>query len=202
LKKNLDLNGKNILDIGAHIGYYTMCFSELVGNTGSVYAFEPNIFNVERMKLILSRNDELKSRIKIYDIAISDKTGDLEFNFSSNIDIGTSSGGFVKNAHTPFNEDVYKDVGFKKMNVKTISLDRFISEKTKDIVPYLLKIDVEGAEYLVLEGAKSTIKKYRPFLLIEVHSIFNMFKICDFFYPLGYTIKLLTESACFIIATP
>jgi FkbM family methyltransferase len=200
----LDLEGKVILDIGAHVGYHSMNFAQLVGQNGFVYAFEPNIFNIKRFHLNLEKNEDLAKRIKIYDFAISDHAGFIEFNFSSNVDDGKSSGSFISGAHTPYQSQVYEKIGFSKMSVKTISLDEFLLSNEITIIPYLLKIDVEGAENLVLEGGYNMIKKYKPMILMEIHSIFNMFKTFEFFMPLGYKIELLHEEfdgRCFIVAT-
>ncbi|WP_370574400.1 FkbM family methyltransferase [Methanomethylovorans sp.] len=200
----LHLEGKVILDIGAHVGYHSMNFAQLVGQNGCVYAFEPNIFNLRRFYLNLEKNADLAKRIKIHDFAISDQTGDIEFNFSSNVDDGKSSGSFISGAHTPYQNHVYDNIGFSKMSVKTISLDELLYSNEATLIPYLLKIDVEGAENLVLEGGYDMIKKYKPLILMEIHSIFNMFKTFEFFMPLGYKIELLHEERdgrCFIAAT-
>jgi hypothetical protein len=53
----------------------------------------------------------------------------------------------------------------------------------------------------VLEGAKDALRYYKPLLLIEVHSIFSMFKTCEILHALGYKIMLLKEEAdgrCFL----
>lgn len=203
--KQLDLNGKTVFEIGAHIGYHAMNFAQLVGPRGKVFAFEPNQYNIERFNLILTKNGDLANRIKIFDLAISDKTGEVEFYFSRHVDDGRSTGSFIQGAHTPFTRNEYEKVGFKKQTVRAVSLDHISTNLGIKEVPALIKIDVEGAENLVLEGGKQTILKNKAVVLIEVHTIFNMLQICHFFNEINYGIKLLNESQdgrCFISAFP
>jgi FkbM family methyltransferase len=199
-----DLRSKTVFEIGAHIGYHAMMFAQLVGEAGYVHAFEPNVYNRERLQLILSKNRDLSQRIKIYEFAVSDKIGEIQLSFSPNIDDGKSSGSFIAGSHTPFKKDVYDKIGFNKVNVKTITLDQLSSIIGNDIDPFLIKIDVEGAEHLVLQGGINIIKKYKPILLIEIHSIFNMLKVCEYCKSVDYIIELLNEEddgRCFIAAT-
>lgn len=200
----LDLRGKVVFEVGAHIGYHAMQFAQLVGESGTVHAFEPNTFNRERLQLNLTKNPDLAKIIKLYDVAVSDCEGQIEFNFSSNVDDGKSSGSFIRGAHTPYQEDFYDGIGFEKVTVKTVSLDHVSSLLNIENVPYLIKIDVEGAENFVLQGAVNTIEKYKPIILMEIHSIYNMFKTCEFFYSQNYKIELLqeeTDGRCFVAAT-
>lgn len=201
----LDLMGKTIYDVGAHIGYSSMLFAQLVGKNGTIFAFEPNPFNIERMETIISKNTDLKNRIKIMPYALSEGMGETIFNFSKQVDNGTSSGSYINGSHTPFHEKDYEKVGFKKMKVKTVPLEQLVEEsKLKE--PFLLKIDVEGAEHFVLNGAKKLFQLTRPIALIEVHSIYNMFHTYNFFVELNYSIELLnvskTDGRCFIATYP
>lgn len=203
--KKFDLQNKTIFEVGAHIGYHAMMFAELVGEAGSVHAFEPNVFNRERMQLILTRNQDLAKRIKVHDFAVSDKNGEIQLCFSSNIDDGKSSGSFIVGSHTPLKKEVYDKIGFNNVTVKTVSLDQLSSLLGIDAGPVLIKIDVEGAEHLVLQGGSNLIRNYRPILLIEVHTIFNMLKICEYCNFADYKIDLLNEESdgrCFIAAFP
>jgi FkbM family methyltransferase len=201
--KKLDLKGKTIYDIGAHFGYTSMFFAELVGPSGKVIAFEPNIYNKKRFEQNLSENKDFTGIIEIRDCAISDKTGEEDFLFNDNVDNGTSSGSFLDSSDTFYEKDTYeKHRGFKRVKIKTIPIDSLESIGiTKS--PFIMKIDIEGAEYLALKGAKQTLAKYRPILLIEIHSIFNMLKVGEILSEFGYKIELLkeeTDGRCFISA--
>jgi FkbM family methyltransferase len=200
----LDTKGKVIYDIGAHIGYSALFFAEKVGPTGHVITFEPNPFNVERIKLIFGKNKELASRIEIAEVAVSDKNGEDTFVFSSYLDNGTSSGSFIESAHTIYPQEGYhNDLGFKSMKVKTVALDMptdiFRAKKDPDII----KLDIEGAEFLALRGMIKTIERSKPIVLVEVHSIYNMYILGEIFKELGYVLELLkeeTDGRCFFAA--
>jgi FkbM family methyltransferase len=201
----LDLKGKVIFDIGAHIGFDTLFFAKAVGQKGKVFSFEPNGTNKDRLDLIVARNKKLSNSINTFEYAISNKKGIEEFIFSNLVDNGTSSGSFIEGASTFWEQEIYeKNIGFKRTKVRTIPLDS-ISELNIHDLPALIKIDVEGAEYLVIEGARYLINKCKPILLIEIHSIFNMLKVGEQLKELNYKINLLKQEPdgrCFISALP
>ncbi len=206
--EKINLSGKVVYDIGAHIGFSSLFFAKAVGQNGKVITFEPNIFNIDRIKLIFSKNTELSSRVQLIEAAVSDKDGEDEFIFSSNIDNGTSSGSFIGEAHTIYDKDSYQtEGGFKSSKVKTVRIDDMCgasSTSTETIPePDVIKMDIEGSEYLALDGAKDTISRKRPLILIEIHSIFNMYKVEEFLRDLDYKLELLKEEKdgrCFFAA--
>ncbi|OGF26991.1 hypothetical protein A2331_02740 [Candidatus Falkowbacteria bacterium RIFOXYB2_FULL_34_18] len=204
--KKLDLKNKTILDIGAHIGYTSMAFAKLTENNGKVYAFEPNDYNIERMNINLKNNPDISDRIKIFNLAIADKKGEEEFIFSTKVEKGSSSGSFLDSAHTFWEKDIYeKKLGFQRKVVQTDSLDNLYQSKKITNPPALIKIDIEGAEYLALQGAEQTINQYKPIILIEIHSIFNMLKTGEMMNEWNYDIELLKEEKdgrCFLVLTP
>jgi len=201
--KKLDLSGKVVYDIGAHFGYSSMCFAQMVGETGRVVAFEPNSHNLDRFNVNFLKNTDLKKVVDVYDFAVSDKYGEEEFFFNDYVDNGSSSGSFISNSDTFYEKDSYeKNYSYKKTKVKTWAIDSF-GEIGINKKPFLVKIDVEGAEYLVLEGAKKMLEDIRPILLIEIHSIFNMLKVGEILNKYNYKVELLKEERdgrCFISA--
>jgi len=203
--RTLDLKGKTIFDIGTHIGFNALIFAELVGEQGKVVCFEPNIFNKERFETILTKNTDLAKHIVIHPVAISNADGDTEFVFTDNIEGGTSSGSFINEADTHFEKGHYEAAnGFKRMKVQTVRFDSLTKNGVNE-KPYLMKIDIEGAEWLALDGGRQFIAEHGPILLIEIHSIFNMMKVGDILQSLSYNIKLLKEESdgrCFIACTP
>jgi len=200
--KKTDLSGKVIFDVGSHIGYHALYFAQLVGDGGKVVSFEPNMFNVERIRLNLEKNKNLSGHITLIEKAISDISGSTEFVISDKVDKGSSSGSFLSNADTFFQKDIYeKSFGFKKVNVETITLDEF--SRSTGLLPDFVKLDIEGAEYLALEGAKNILSQKKPIFLIEIHSIFNMYKVYEILKQYNYKIELLKEEAdgrCFVAA--
>lgn len=205
--KRLFYKGKIVVEVGAHVGYHTMAFAKEAGAKGRVFAFEPNPHNTERLSKNLEKNKDLHKRIVVLEMALSDKNGTEEFVFGNRVDKGSSSGSFLDRAHTIWDKSVYESekIGYKRMEVKTRTLDSLRADQTiKDPIA-LCKIDVEGGEYLVLSGALQTLRTDRPIILIEVHSIFNMWKVKEILDAEKYSLSLLKEESdgrCFFVAHP
>ena len=200
---SLNLKGKTVFDIGAQIGFHSMHFAAMVGDKGRVYAFEPNTFNRERMMMIMKKNPDLEQRIKILDVALSDKNGLEDFYFTKDVDGGASSASFIAHAHTYYPKSEQYLGLFEKTRVETITLDDIASRIGKGVVPRVLKIDVEGAESSVLQGGIKSLKKHKPVIMMEVHSIYNMLRSYEILQAAGYKIALLKEELdgrCFVAA--
>lgn len=187
-----DLNGRVVFDIGAHIGFHSMYFAELVGEDGRVYAFEPNMFNLKRLQANVERNVSLGERIIVRDIAISNHMGRESFYVSDNVDSGMSSGSMLGETHAELSSREFQSMGFQSTEVDTFPLDELCRTGITD-APYMIKIDVEGAEVLVLEGARRLLTAHHPILLIEVHTIRRMLELCHLLGSLDYDIALLKE---------
>jgi FkbM family methyltransferase len=197
------IKGKIIFDIGAHIGFSTLTFAYCVGTKGQVVAFEPNAENFTRLQQNLQRNPALASQTQIYPFALAAKNGKETFVFSRNIEDGSSSGSFLQSAHTHLQKSVYEeDFGFVRRQVVTKTLDSFI--RSKKIVPDILKIDVEGAEASVLEGASECIRTHHPTLYIELHSVYASLQVTQFLLNEHYSLEVLHTEAdgrVFVVAT-
>ncbi len=147
--------GMTVIDIGAHIGYYTRIFSELVGPTGRVLAFEaePENFNLLRAHVSGAKY----RNVEVLPYAVADRAGKLLLHLSP----GHTNHSLV---------DGYTDS--KGANeVETVPLDPFLAGRGIDRVDFV-KIDVEGAEPLVLAGMRETIAR-SPHLamLVELNPI-------------------------------
>lgn len=203
--ETINLEGKVVYDIGAHIGFHSLYFARLVGPKGKVYAFEPNPKNIERLNLIREKNPDIKNIITVCDVAVSNVLGTEEFSMSEDIENGRSSGGFIDTADTIWERGAFTMRGFKEISVKTVPMDLFKQELSIQEAPDLIKIDVEGAESLVLLGAKNTLLSKKPVILMEVHSMLNMFNVVSTLSSLSYEMEILKEEAdgrCFIEASP
>jgi FkbM family methyltransferase len=152
LEKNLK-KGDTVLDIGSNIGYTSILMSRLVGKDGNVYAFEPMSQNLA----ILHKNISLNNckNITVIDKALSDKNGEIDFFTPLNGEELSMSSMVWGNG--------IKD--WKKQLVKTICLDD--NADLKDLSPKLIKIDVEGAEGIVVTGMQKLIARSKPSIFIE-----------------------------------
>jgi FkbM family methyltransferase len=165
-------------DIGANIGLFAITASKKI-QTGKIFAFEPSPKTYER----LSENIKLnKGSNLVYpqNIALSNQRNSLDFYLSLD--------GF-----DAWNSFTLAQVGstFQRVKIDTISLDIFCSNNNISRID-LIKIDVEGWELPVLEGARHTIEKYSPDFLIEfteenaVASGFKCSMLFDFLKEYGY----------------
>lgn len=189
--KSLNLTDKVIYDIGAHIGYHSLAFAVISGSNGRVFAFEPNPANVTRANEIIDLNPSLKNRITILNRALSDHSGNTSFLSTEDVEGGTSTGGFIDDASTLWERNRYVNkVGFKKTEVQIDTIDELVSTK-QTLPPDMLKIDVEGAEQLVLAGAKQTINTYHPIIIVEFHSIYSAYSCMEILKQHNYTTELL-----------
>lgn len=194
--------GATIWDVGAHIGYHSLTFASMVGPTGRVIAFEPNPHNFKRFQMNLDKNPDLAIRISLMKIALSGKDGLEMFRISSEIDNGRSSGSHLEKAIAPEEARIYQS--FNQIVVPTAKADTLIIEKHVPI-PSIIKIDIEGAELLLLEGGSEMLASFKPLLFIEIHNVTMMFYVQQFLNRFNYELTMLpaehsTNSRCFVMA--
>lgn len=148
--------GQTFVDCGAHVGYYTILASKIVGESGKVYAFEPSTSNFEVLKANIQLNK--CSNVVAINKALLDKTGRSKL-YRMNLD---SHGqlylqeGLV--GDKPLTDQKYgpKDVLAKNdyEEVETVRLDEVLS-----ISPDMVKLDVEGSEMLAIRGMEKLLEK-------------------------------------------
>lgn len=156
LSKNLNA-GDTAFDIGSYIGYTSILTSKIVKEKGHVYSFEP----INENFLNLKRNIQLNQcqNISIINKALSNKNGESEFIIKDHGDnLGMSSMVWGKKLDNT-----------KKQLIKTIRVDD--DSNLKHLSPKTIKIDVEGAEGLVIEGMQALISRCRPHIYIECTNI-------------------------------
>lgn len=181
--------GDVVLDIGGCWGDTALYFSHKVGDTGKVYSFEFIPENLKLFKINTEFNPKLLSNIELVPNPVSNNSDDLIY-FKDN---GPGS----KVLFEPFEDQTG--------TAKTISIDDFVTINKIDKIDFI-KMDIEGAEPIALEGAMETIKKFRPKLAIAIyHSIHDLATISDWILNLNldydifighYTIHA-EETICF-----
>lgn len=158
--------GSVVVDVGAYIGTHSIFFAKKVGQTGFVFALEPQrpIYN------LLCANVALNNllNVKCLNVAALDKKGQ---------------------AVMPLLDPAVPQ------NFGAISIERFKQGEPVQVITIdslklrgcnLIKIDVEGLESEVLEGARETIKKFRPVLYVENNREETSQKILKEIYDMGY----------------
>lgn len=159
-------------DIGANVGLHSYYVSKNIPSV-DIYSFEPLPENAEYIRQTIKANSFTK--INLIECAVSSKSG--ETYFETNTD---NSRGNITNSP-------------KDLKVKLISLDDFT--QNKNVYPDVLKIDVEGAEGEVLEGARKLIASHKPIFIIELHSPEQDLYVAKFLHESDYEIYRLNEEA-------
>lgn len=147
--------GGTFIDVGANIGFYSLLASQRVGSTGRVHAFEIDPRPLHCLRKTVARFD--LPNIDIIEAAVS------------------SIDGYVW--YQPQREHGHNriDVSFKAgRKVRSIKLDTWVADVGLQRVD-ALKIDVEGAEFLVLDGSRATIARFKPIILCEIGSDGSVF---------------------------
>lgn len=161
--------GDVLCDVGAAIGFFTLIGSRLVGDTGSVTAFEPLVGNIERLRANVTMN--ALANVEIVEAAVAAVSGVGLFGTAGEWD--------------------QAKLGAGDMEVTVVSLDDHFAGKR---APDVLKIDAEGSEIEVLRGAAGILSTTGPRILVEVHWLGPDFT--DFvereLAPIGYTARKLS----------
>lgn len=142
--------GMVIADIGAHIGYYTRIFSELVGPEGLVIAFEADPHNFA----LLKKNTQHLKNVRLFAIAVSDRTGPIDFyHYDQKSGIGSTL------ANVPL------DFQKKKLTVSAETLDAILAREGIARVD-AIKMDIEGGEAAALRGMQNLLDAPEALTLI------------------------------------
>lgn len=153
--------GDLVVEVGGHIGYITMWFAQLVGAAGRVVVFEPGRNNLPYLRQNVAR----LANVEIVESAVSNQDGTATF-YEEELTGQNNSllGDYERFTHN--RESAHSSQQYYPCEVTTVRLDSFVNARS--IVPTLIKIDIEGAELLALEGAKGNLVQHRPMLMVEV----------------------------------
>jgi FkbM family methyltransferase len=158
--------GGVVFDLGANVGYYTLLCSVLAGPGGRVYAFEPLPRNLDflRRHLALNRIENAT----VIEAAVADRGGTVRFEE----DASTSKGRIGAEG---------------TLEVRSVALDDLVARERLPR-PDLFKIDIEGAEFLALQGARKILAEAHPVIFLSTHSG-KVHKEClVFLESLGYRV--------------
>jgi FkbM family methyltransferase len=180
--KSLDLTNKVVYEIGAFEGIYTIY---LASRASSVIVFEPHPLSQQRIRRNLALNG-LEGRVVLRPVAL----GLHEQQAILTYPVGEPARASVDVVISQ--EIEIEDRAFRKIPVQMTTLDREVAVHGLP-PPDFIKIDAEGAEYDILQGASETIARYRPQLIIEIHRAEgdpqqNARRIASLLEELGYSI--------------
>jgi FkbM family methyltransferase len=178
--------GGTFFDVGAHYGWISMAAAHRVGESGRVVAFEASpvlldvLYNHTRVNRL--------RQVEIVAKAVSDADADAVPFFLMNGGLSFRNSLTIEADDTPYVTPVEKT----RHNVESISLDRFVINS--GFIPDVIKIDVEGAELLVLQGAERLLARFNPYLIVGVHSYWlprsqSVGQIFEFLNRYGYEIR-------------
>jgi FkbM family methyltransferase len=142
--------GDSALDIGANAGYFTAMLSLVAGRQGRVFTFEAAPGTYERLKTVVKNNPH--ENVHAFHCAVSDSIGSIQLSLGPTDHTGISS---IRSL----------DRHGGTVTVPSLTIDSLLADLPKI---RLAKIDVEGAEMLVLRGMDALIERDRPHLFVEV----------------------------------
>jgi FkbM family methyltransferase len=156
-------DGMTALDIGANLGGYAIRMSELVGGAGQVHAFEP----VPRTARLLRYNlERLTSHpnVVVHEAAVSEASGTAVLHLPLE--------GPLENFYTA---SLRRRAGMRArpVTVRTLALDDWVATDHGRIG--FMKIDTEGAEWNVIQGARRVLRDHQPIVLCEIGDGVRMF---------------------------
>jgi len=176
--------GDVILEVGANVGIFTVSLARWVGPAGHVYAFEPAPDARDTLRHHLRLN-HVQERVTVIPEAVSDTPGCASFYV-----VGTSGENTLSPKHSriPCADSI---------DVNVTTTDAFCRQRR--IAPSLVKIDIEGYEFHALRGAKRTIERHSPRIVLELHPMnwpdigWNSELTRQFFSELNYDVRALNE---------
>lgn len=164
--------GMTVLDIGAHVGYFSLIMSQMVGSSGEIHAFEPRDLNRDFLKTHIRLN-KIRN-VRVHPECVGDQIGQVRFETRTGSGTGHVSGS-------------------GNITVLMTTIDALVKGSVIPL-PDLIKIDVEGTELPVLKGGYETIRKRRPTMILAVHSEPLELECRTLLEPMGYVFKDLGQS--------
>ncbi len=148
--ENYLFQGQTFVDVGANIGLMSITAKKAVGENGQVWAFEANPKTFQILEKNLDLND--LNSVHTFECGLGDKKGNLTLYDNWSINRGAAS-------------TVVKGENAQATEISILTLDAVVTGQSIGVD--MIKIDVEGMEWEVLEGAQNTIEVCRPVLIVE-----------------------------------
>ena len=177
--KNIIKQGDYAVDIGAHLGYYTLELSKLTGKNGKVIAIEPVSKFYTVLEALIKKNKY--KNIELHKVAIGGKGAFAE--------IGIPMIGKQKRFGHARLKEMHEDFNYTETEkVTNVIGDEFFKD-----LPRLdfIKCDIEGAEVSAFSSMLETLKKNTPIIICELGDPQERVKMFEMLSPLGYQPYLL-----------
>jgi FkbM family methyltransferase len=188
---NQEWRGLTVYDIGGDQGQFTIFFAHRVGADGQVVVFEPNPRSYRRIQRNVQLNDF--RNVRVMPIGLGAQRAKLQFAFPTLEPArGTADPAIAK--------AIRNEASATGCEIEVNSLDDEIVRSGLPL-PHFIKVDVEGMEYPVLKGMRSTLMTHRPRLSIEIHGanmsdkIANAGRVVGFLEELGYRMRHIESGA-------
>jgi len=170
--------GAVIFDIGANIGITTQRFHALLSGACVVHAFEPVPRNIQ----LLRRNcAAFGDRVKIVEAAVGAQNG--RTTFDDNTDHGALSR--ISDGTITAQRDCQFWRHYRTFEVNLLTLDQYCADHS-GVLPSFIKLDVEGAAGLVLQGGKGILRQKKPVLSVSFHNDDEISKVLEIIRAHGY----------------
>lgn len=184
--------GSIVIDIGGHIGTHALNLSRLVGDAGMVYVFEPQVkmfcelainMHLNRCTNVKMFHNALGAQEKWIEMAIPDEAWKKCFGD----DLVNEGHGVVRELSPNLHADRAKMIRLDDLNLNNVSF---------------IKIDVEGSEREVIEGAMATIKRNKPVMVVEIFQNQDRARTMQMIENLGYVGLNMSSNDFIFIPSP
>jgi FkbM family methyltransferase len=162
--------GGTIVDVGAHVGYFTVSLAREVGTSGQVIAVEPLASNLQLLEANVSLNE--LDNVRIFRLALGER--------EDHVPLQVASDPAFSSLHRP-----YLGSTAKTLSIRMSRLDRIWSECGRPFVT-LVKVDVEGAELGVLEGSEDLLRSCSPLVMLEANDASHLDDVTSWLGTRGY----------------
>lgn len=177
--------GSVVYDVGAEIGYFSLS-AAVISGSGPVYAFEPNPANTAVIRRSKSLNLDLN--LHVIEKAVGNRRGRASFiTFENRPDVSNAS---LLGRLTEVQKD--DQTAGKIIDVEMIDLDSFSTEI--GLTPDLVKVDVEGAEGMVIQGMSRLLTEAKPYLIVEIHNEIAQRDVTSYLASHGYETRVIGQT--------
>jgi FkbM family methyltransferase len=170
--------GTVAIDVGANIGMETLLLASTVGPLGTVVCVEPDPRSAARLRMNCDLNKV--ENVELVEKAISNRTGMIAFSAMGELTSKVSAAGLQ---------------GPSDILVPCVTIDDLLADIPGASRVSLVKIDVEGHEVEVLEGANGLLSSTRPAVVVEVHAARGLRKCIELLERHDYQLSVLGKNA-------